>query len=169
MVFLRADKPPRHVLDTLAAPKGGRTLASAVLGDGTWLVATTLGLAVWRADGARFHPWDRIDRAVLRRRGAQLSVTFSGEATPELFAIEPKDKRFASILNERLQASVVEVQHVETPSGQVIVALRRDPADQSLHIQEIWDDAVDRPAAAALVKAARDRLGEAAGLPRSAW
>ncbi|MDR1118042.1 MAG: hypothetical protein LBL01_01920 [Bifidobacteriaceae bacterium] len=169
MVFLRPDKPPRFLLSAAGVPRGDKILAPALLRDGTWLIATSLGLVVAKDRENDFHPWDKIDRAALRRRGATLAVTFTGSAEPVEFSIQPKDKRFASILNERVKASVVEVEHVQVPGGQVIVALRRDPATQNVYLQEIPEAGVDRDAAAPLVRAARERLGEAAGLARSTW
>jgi hypothetical protein len=167
MVFLRPDKPPGHLMAVLGVPKGAKTLVSAALRDGRWLVATSLGLAVGQDGSGEFHPWDKIDRASLKRRGSLLAITFTGRAEAEEFAIQPKDKRFASVLNECVKASVIEVEHVEVPGGQVIVALRRDPATQRVHLQEIPDPGIDREAAAPLVKAARERLSDAAGLPHS--
>ncbi|MDR1392528.1 MAG: hypothetical protein LBJ62_00935 [Bifidobacteriaceae bacterium] len=170
MVFLRPGKPPRHLLDAIAVPKGAKLLESASLKDGhTWLIATTLGLAVLRDDVAQFHRWDQIDRAVLRRRGAVLAITLAGQTKPELFAIQPRDKRLASIVSECLTASVIETEHVALPDGQVIIALRRNPADQSVYLEEIVEPGVDRAAAQEAVKAARERLGEAGGLPPVAW
>jgi hypothetical protein len=169
VVFLRPDKPPRHLLDSLGVPRGAKILAAALLKDGTWLVATTLGLAVSREGLRDFYQWDKIDRAALRQQGALLALTFTGSLAPELFALQPKDKRFASVLNEQVAASVVDTEHVKAPGGQVIVALRRDPTDQHVYLQEIADPGIDEASAAPLVQAARQRLGEAADLPRSAW
>jgi ribosomal protein L25 (general stress protein Ctc) len=165
VVYLRPDPAPRHLLNTFGLPKGAKILVSVVLKDGTWLIATTLGLAVAREGAGVFHAWDRIDRAALRQRGSVLAITFSGAAEPQEFAIDAKHKRFASVLAELVTASVVAVERVEAPGGKVIVALRRDPADQRIYLQEIADPGVDQEAAAPLVQAARHRLSEAAGLP----
>jgi hypothetical protein len=169
VVLLRPDKPPRHLLNTLNLPKGARVLVSAALKDGTWLVATNLGLVVARGGAAVFHAWDKIDRAALRRSGSALAVTFAGAREPTTFRIEPKDKRLASIVHERVRASVVDAEPVAVPGGQVIVALRRDPANQHVYLQEIADPEADQAAGAPLVRAARQRLAEAAGLPPAAW
>jgi hypothetical protein len=153
----------------MKVPRGAKILAVAALEGGAWLVATTLGLAVSRDGEGRFHPWDKIDRAALRKGRSVLAITFTGQTAPEEFPIGANDKRFTSILNEQVKASVVEVEHVSAPGGQVIVALRRDPSDQRVYLQEIPDPGVDADAAAPLIRQARNRLGEAAGLPRHTW
>jgi hypothetical protein len=156
--------------DALGLPPGSRILAAAAVSGGAdWLVATSLGLGVVAADRHEFHPWDLIERISLRREGGLLSITYADTRLTEVFPIQPRDKRFASILNERLRASVVEVEHVPAGPGQVAVALRRRPADQSLYLQELPDADADSEAAAPLVRAARARLGEAAGLPTATW
>jgi hypothetical protein len=170
VVYFRPDKPPRQLLDSLGVPKGAKILVSAALKqDDTWLVATTWGLAIARGEERQFHPWDHIDRASLKKRGSLLSITYTGQVEPEEFTIQPKDKRFASILNERIKASVIEVEHVKVPGGQVIVALRRRPQDQKVYLQEVPEPGIDQAAAAPLIRAARHRLAEAAGLPRGEW
>ncbi|MDR1188667.1 MAG: hypothetical protein LBK95_14665 [Bifidobacteriaceae bacterium] len=170
MVYLHADKPPGHLIDALGLPKGSRVLAAVALPDAaTWLVAATTGLGVSRVGSHEFHPWDLIERATLRREGGVLSVTYADTRATEDFTIQPKDKRFASIVNEFVRASVVEVEHVTVPGGRVAVALRRRPSDGVLYLQELPDPGVDLAKAAPAVRAARDRLGEAAGLPSSTW
>ncbi|MDR1442304.1 MAG: hypothetical protein LBJ02_07955 [Bifidobacteriaceae bacterium] len=170
MVFIHADKPPGHLIAALGLPKRSRILAVAALaGQDTWLVAADLGFGVLGEDRHEFHPWDLIERAKLKREGGVLSLTYADGRLTEDFTIQPRDKRFASIVNERIKASVVEVEHVSVPGGLVAVALRRRPSDQSLYLQELPDPGVDLAECGPLVQAVRNELGEAAGLPSSAW
>jgi hypothetical protein len=170
MAYVHADKPPGFLVDALGLPRRSRILAVAALPDvGTWLIATNFGLGVANTDRQEFHPWDLIERAQLRRAGGLLSITYADTRVTEEFAIQPRDKRFASIVNERLRASVVEVEHIPVEDGLVAVALRRRPTDQGIYLQELPDPGVERAAAAPLVRAARARLGEAAGLPAATW
>ncbi|MDR0365285.1 MAG: hypothetical protein LBH68_00400 [Bifidobacteriaceae bacterium] len=164
MVFLRPDRPPGFLLEALGLPIKSKVLEAALLKNGTWLIATNLGLGVASEASNVFHPWDQIDRASVKRRGSVLALTYSGATADEQFTIQPKDKRVASIINECLRASVVEVEHVKVPDGQVIVALRRRPTDQSLYLEEVPDAAVDMTEARPAVNAARQRLAEAAGI-----
>ncbi|MDR0627648.1 MAG: hypothetical protein LBG11_10425 [Bifidobacteriaceae bacterium] len=170
MVYLRADKPPGHLVRALGLPPRSRVLAAAFLPDAaTWLIAASTGFGVAAPERVEFHPWDLIERAKLTREGGLLSIVYADSRLTEEFAIQSRDKRFASIVNECVRTSVVEVEHVDVPGGQVAVALRRRPSDQSLYLQELPGPGVDPAAAKDLVKAARARLGEAAGLKTSLW
>jgi hypothetical protein len=189
VILAHPGKPPRALLNALGVPRAAKPLIAAALPGGGWLVATDLGLAVaapgtgavaWAdtdavakpdtdagdspEDGSGFFPWDMIDRARLRKKGAVLSVEVTGESRPRVFALQPKDKRFASVVNERIRASVVDVRHIPTPAGQVIVALRRSPADQGLRLQELVPPGVEPGDVALLIRSARDALAEAAGM-----
>jgi hypothetical protein len=169
VVHLQPDKPPGHLIRALGLPRKSRILAVAPQPGGLWLIAADSGFGVASLDRKQFHPWDLIERARLRRDGGVLSITYADTRLTEDFAIQPRDKRFASIVNERLRASVVEVEHVPVEGGTVAVALRRRPLDQTLYLQELPDPGIDQEAAAPLVRAARARLGEAAGLPSATW
>ncbi|MDR3107187.1 MAG: hypothetical protein LBU05_03175 [Bifidobacteriaceae bacterium] len=170
MVFLHADKPPGHLVTALGLPPRSRILAAAFLADQEiWLIAASTGFGVAGAARQDFRSWDLIERAKLTRAGGLLSITYADTRQTEDFAIQPRDKRLASIVNERVRASLVEVEHVDVPGGRVAVALRRRPADQSVYLQELPDPGIDEDAAAPLVRALRERLGEAAGLPSSTW
>ncbi|MDR2378082.1 MAG: hypothetical protein LBD70_01460 [Bifidobacteriaceae bacterium] len=170
MVITRADKPPGHLVAALGLPARAKILAAASLpAEAAWLVAADLGLGVVGEGRRQFHPWDLIERATLRRDGAVLAITYADSRQTEEFALRARDKRFASVVNERLRASVVEVEHVPAGAGQVAVALRRRPADGAVYLQELPGSDADPASAAPLIRAARARLGEAAGLPSGTW
>ncbi|MDR2565987.1 MAG: hypothetical protein LBC97_07990 [Bifidobacteriaceae bacterium] len=170
MVYVHVDKPPGHLIAALGLPRGAKVLAVAALPDAvTWLIAANLGLGVASTEAQEFHPWDQIERAKMRPADGVLTVTYSDTRRTVEYTLRSKDKRFASIVNERVKASVVEVEHVPVDGGQVIVALRRRPTDQSVYLQELPGPGVDPAVAEPLVRAARARLGEAAGLPSGTW
>ncbi|MDR1633720.1 MAG: hypothetical protein LBS27_02090 [Bifidobacteriaceae bacterium] len=170
MVYVPIDKPPGHLISALGQPPQSKILAAIALPDAaTWLIATTFGFGVASAEHQEFHPWDQIERAKLQAEAGVLAITYADTRETDEFSLRPKDKRFASIVNERVRASVIEVEHVPVGAGHVAVALRRRPSDQSVYLQELPSSGVDPEAAAPLVRAARARLGDAAGLPTGTW
>jgi hypothetical protein len=169
MVMIRRDVLPGQIRERLALPKGDRVLGAALVDDGeTWLLATTTGFGVVRGDEAVHTPWIGIERVTMDKETGLMAVYFSGRDA-ERFQIQPKDKRLASIVNERVIASLVTVDHLEVPGGSVRVALRRSDRDE-LSVQVIAPADVDleEEETARIVAAARDSLREAAGLPPEA-
>jgi hypothetical protein len=169
MVMIRRDVPPGQITERLALPKGDRVLGAALVDDGgTWLLATTKGFGIVGEDEAVHTPWTGIERVTLDKETGRLAIYFAGRPAAR-FDIQPKDKRLASIVNERVISSVVTVDHLEVPGGSVRVALRRGDDDE-LSVQVVAPPEVDLEDedTARIVGAAKDSLREAAGLPPEA-
>ena len=172
-IFSRHPALPEPVRLRLALRRGDRVLASARLTDDSWAVASRAALHV-APDAAATdtmivrHPWADVDRASLDADAAVLTVhLISGEDLALALADPEHSLRFAQVLRERVQSSVVHSEVVSLPAGGVVkVALRRDENGELLS-QVIGDGTTDLadPAVAALVDAAERRVRGAAGLP----
>ncbi|OIQ63117.1 hypothetical protein GALL_553450 [mine drainage metagenome] len=114
------------------------------------------------------HPWTDVDRASLEAESAVLTVHLVSGSTRALALADPEHSvRFAQVLRERVQSSVVHSEVVSLPAGGVVkVALRRDENGELLS-QVIGDGRTNLadPTVAALVDAAERRVRGAAGLP----
>ncbi|MBF0686940.1 MAG: hypothetical protein IR158_04115 [Cellulomonas sp.] len=160
----RLPDPLRHALDLRA----DAVLAAAPLDDGRWVVTTRRALHLVVDDGAVRTPWADVDRGSLDARTRTLTVHWVSGARTEL-VLETDDDAWDLVqsFRERVQQSVVHVEHVTLPGGRtaVRVALRRDE-DGDLFTQVIGDGTVDLtdPAVARRVADAETHVRAEAGL-----
>lgn len=134
-----------------------------------WAFATMNYVVVLRDGVATGRQWCDVDRAALDPLTANLTITWA-DASPvtELRLANIKDPKFAAMLHDRVQASVIVAETVRLPHKQVVrVAVRRDAAGE-LFSQVIGPGTIrlDDPETVALVDAAESRIRDACGLPR---
>ncbi|MBD7918179.1 hypothetical protein H9657_07795 [Cellulomonas sp. Sa3CUA2] len=147
---------------------GDAILATAPLDDGRWAVTTRRALHVVGDGGAVRTPWADVDRGSLDDQTRTLTVHWvSGARTELVLATDDHAWDLVQSFRERVQQSVVHVEHVTVPGVRtsVRVALRRDERGD-LFTQVIGDGTVDLtdPAAARLVADAEARVRAEAGL-----
>lgn len=134
-----------------------------------WAIATKNFLIVLRDGVATGRQWCDVDRAALDPLTANLTIKWADASpTTELRLANTKDPKFAAMLHDRVQASVIVAETVRLPAKQVVrVAVRRDAAGQ-LFSQVIGPGTIrlDDPQTVALVDAAESRIRDACGLPR---
>src|SRR5690606_14451844 len=166
MALLRRKRLPDDVRARLAA--GDRVLAFAQTTDQRWVVATPAHLVLLEdGGGTRRRGWTDVDRARLERASEVLVVTWVDGSAPTDLPLSSDATRLATVVRERIQASVVHTEHVALPvGGRAKVVLRR-AADGALFSQVIGPGRLDLddPAVAAVVDAAEARVRSAAGLP----
>lgn len=167
-IFRRRPALPAAVRQALAPVPGDRVLASAVLTDGRWVVATRLALHVAAADGSDVvrTPWADVDRASFDPEATTITVYRVTGAVEALALTPPVPVSFAQTLRERVQSSVVHVETVTVPrGGKVRVALRRGD-DGELFTQVIGSGLVDLddPEVARVIDQAEEQVRAAAGL-----
>jgi len=142
-------------------------LASAPLADDRWAVVTRRALHVVGPAGAARTPWADVDRASLDADSRTLTVHWVTGARSDLVLAADVDAwDLVQSFRERVQQSIVHVEHVTVPHGHTVrVALRRDEHGD-LFTQVIGDGAVDLadPATARQVTAAEARVRAEAGL-----
>ncbi|MCC2333564.1 hypothetical protein [Cellulomonas wangsupingiae] len=154
----------RRVLDL----RGDAILATAPLDDGRWLVATRRALHLVSDAGAARTAWADVDRGSLDATSRTLTVHWVSGARAELVLAPDVDAwDLSQAFRERVQRSVVHVEHVSLPGGgsPVRVALRRDE-DGALFTQVIGDSTVDleEPDVARRVARAEAHVRAEAGL-----
>jgi hypothetical protein len=160
----RLPDPLRRSLDLRA----DAILASAPLVDGRWAVSARRALHLVGEEGAVRTPWADVDRGSLDAATSTLTVHWVSGARTEL-PLDPDADAwdFAQSFRERVQQSVVHVEHVGVPGarGPVRVALRRDEYGD-LFTQVIGDGTVDLGDAAVsrAVAAAEAHVRAEAGL-----
>ena len=183
-LFSRRPTLPAQIRTSLDLRHGDNVLAVAALNDGAWVVASRQALHVAPPSRSEVpstapgtgpvptvarHAWSEVDRATLDPESSELTVHWITGGSECLRLADPtRSIRFAQVLRERVQASVVHSEVVSLSAGRVIkVALRRDEEGQLLS-QVIGDGRTDLsdPAVAALVDAAERRVRGAAGLPQ---
>jgi len=143
--------------------------------DNGWLVVTGRGLGIVNSDGVvklGHTDWLELERISLKllpdvpRRGAAAWLTiFPISQLPAVRVLLPNAaKRIASLINERMAASVVTTERCDVPGGTVRGALRRSHDDQ-LEVQVIVPPDIDgqAPPVQAAVLRLGERLSEAAG------
>jgi len=160
----RLPDPLRRVLDLRA----DAILATAPLDDGRWVVATRRALHLVGDGGVARTPWADVDHASLDAQTRTLTVHWvSGAGTGLVLAEDVDAWDLVQSFRERVQQSVVHVEHVTVPGAAtpVRVALRRDEHGE-LFTQVIGDGTVDltEPAAARRVTEAEARVRAEAGL-----
>lgn len=143
-------------------------LAAAPLRDGRWVVTSRRALHLVGDDSPVRSPWADVDRATLDAETRTLTVHWvSGARTALVLADDVDAWDLVQSLRERVQQSVVHVEHVAVPGGRppVRVALRRDD-DGSLFTQVVGDGTVDLqdPAVARRVAQAEAHVRAEAGL-----
>jgi len=137
----RLPDPLRRTLDL----RGDAILASAPLADGRWAVTSRRALHLVGDDGAARTPWEAVDRGSLDARTETLTVHWvSGARTELVLAPDAEAWDLVQSFRERVQQSVVHVEHVDVPGSAVPVrvALRRDEHGD-LFTQVIGDGSVD--------------------------
>ena len=148
--------------------RGDAVLASAPLLDGRWVVTTRRALYVVGPEGAVRTPWADVDRGSLDATTGTLTVHWVSGATTDL-VLGPDSAAWdlTQSFRERVQQSIVHVEHVTLPGTQeqVRVALRRDE-DGSLFTQVIGPGDVDLsdPAVARRIALVERRVRAEAGL-----
>lgn len=180
-LFSRRRRLPDAVRRHLDLVPGDAVLAAAPLAGGTtgqdapgedvrWAVVTRRALHLVDADAATppvRAPWSDVDHGSLDADARTLAVHWvSGARTDLPLADDPAARDLAQTFRERVQQSVVHVEHVSLPGGgRVRVALRRDE-DGGLFTQTIGDGRVDLrdPAVARAVAAAEARVRAEVGL-----
>ncbi|QCB93280.1 hypothetical protein [Cellulomonas shaoxiangyii] len=169
-LFSRRRRLPDAVRRRLDLLPDDAVLAAAPLDGGRWAVVSRRALHLVDADPdapvARA-PWSDVDRGTLDAEARTLTVHWvSGARTDLPLADDPAARDVAQTFRERVQQSVVHVEHVTVPTGgRVRVALRRDE-DGDLFTQAIGDARVDLrdPATARAVAAAEARVRDEVGL-----
>ncbi len=160
----RLPDPVRRALDL----RGDAVLAAAPLVDGRWVVTTRRALHLVGTDGTVRVPWADVDRGSLDATTGTLTVHWVNGASTDL-PLGPDSPAWdlTQSFRERVQQSVVHVEHVSLPgSGErVRVALRRDE-DGALFTQVIGPGDVDLadPGVARQVALAERRVRAEAGL-----
>ncbi len=120
---------------------GERALASAVLGAGVTVAATTLRLIVLRPDTPVWsRAWHEVDAVAWERDDRVLAVVTVDGAALTVELDEKEHLQLAQVVRERVQASLVTWQAVAVPGGRVRVAVRKGP--EGLMLQEIPDPGV---------------------------
>ncbi len=134
-----------------------------------WAIATMNHVIILRDGAAMGRQWCDVDRAALDPLTANLTIMWA-DASPvsTLKLADIKDPKFAAMLHDRVQASVILAETVHLPHKQSArVAVRRDASGQ-LFSQVIGPGTIrlDDPQTVALVDAAESRIRDACGLPR---
>ena len=182
MVFVRLSTPPSELIESLGLPPGARTLASTPVGftehgpQHGWLVVTNRGLGISQDSSSATLPhtdWPDIERIKLKRvedspkRGsaAWLSVHLVDQSPAHRVLLPNAAQRVASVINERLTASIVVIEHLPVGSTTVRGAVRRDHANR-LQVQVVVPDdpAGHSPEVHAAARLLAERLSEATGL-----
>lgn len=148
--------------------RGDAVLAAAPLTDDRWVVTSRRALHLVGPDGAARTVWADVDRGSLDATTRTLTVHWvSGARTALPLASDVDAWDLTQSFRERVQQSVVHVEHVTVPgsSAPVRVALRRDEHGD-LFTQVVGDGRVDLadPAVAVRVSAAEARVRAEAGL-----
>lgn len=166
-LFSRRHRLPdalRRALDLRA----DAVLATAPLTDGRWVVTSRRALHLVGDEGVARTPWADVDRGTLDAGTRTLTVRWvSGARTSLVLADEGDAWDLVQSFRERVQQSVVHVEHVPAPDGggTARVALRRDEHGD-LFTQVIGDATVDLgdPATSRRVAAAEAHVRAEAGL-----
>lgn len=165
-LFSRRPRLPDHLRRRLDL-RGDAVLAAAPLEDGRWAVTTRRALHVVGDEGVARTPWADVDRGSLDATTRTLTVHWVSGARTELVVATEDAWDLVQSFRERVQQSVVHVEHVAVPGSRssVRVALRRDE-DGELFTQVIGDGAVDltRAEAARVVAEAEAHVRAEAGL-----
>lgn len=166
-IFSRRPRIPQALRARLDL-RGDAVLAAAPLDDGRWAVATRRAFVVVGTDGVRRTAWSDVDRGALDATTRTLTVHWvTGARTALTLAADVDAWDLTQAFRERVQQSVVHVEHVRLPDDgpSVRVVLRRDEHGE-LFTQVLGDGTVDLhdPAAAARVAAAETRVRAEAGL-----
>lgn len=146
--------------------KGERLMSRLDLGDGAFALATTRRLVVrrpGREDWIR-HWWQL--EAVSVEAEERLLIVSDVDAGHVTIQLGDGDQtRFAAVLRERVQATLVDHRQAPVAGGSVRVALRK--ADGDLFLQEQWLGRVnpDDPQVQTVVAALRRDLASAVSRP----
>ncbi|PFG32833.1 hypothetical protein [Sanguibacter antarcticus] len=168
-LFSRDEALPAELRAVLAPllSRGDTRIAQASLVDGSWVVATRLGIA-FLADAPTLRPWSDVDRGRWEPDTSTLVVQWvDGSTQVTLGMARPTRTAFLRVFRERVQSSVVMAETVHLPEGSSArVAVRRSATD-GLFLQVVADPGADlrSASATALVKAAASRLSAASGAP----
>ncbi|ADG75056.1 conserved hypothetical protein [Cellulomonas flavigena DSM 20109] len=165
-LFSRRPRLPDHLRRALDL-RGDAVLAAAPLDDGRWAVTTRRALHVVGDHGVARTPWADVDRGSLDAATRTLTVHWVSGARSALVVATEDAWDLVQSFRERVQQSVVHVEHVAVPGGRgsVRVALRRDE-DGGLFTQVIGDGTVDLtvPAVVRAVAEAEQHVRAEAGL-----
>ncbi|SDD10882.1 hypothetical protein SAMN05216410_2851 [Sanguibacter gelidistatuariae] len=178
-LFSRTDAMPAEIRRALPLSPGDSALASALLRDGGWVVATQHTLVFVAAPDPEqatlapptSWPWCQVDRASWDPESASLTVRWVDTAAPlPLHLVHPERTTFARVFRERVQYSVILAETVHLPDGlSARVAVRRD-ASGDLFTQVVPDPGADVRSArsAQLIRSALSRLRSTSGAPPEA-
>lgn len=133
-----------------------------------WAIATKNYVILVRGGVATGREWCDVDRASLDPLTANLKIMWAdGSPASDLRLADVKDPKFADMLYERVQASVILAETVRLPDKQSArVAVRRDSSG-ALFSQVIGPGTIrlDDPETVAAIDAAETRIRDACGLP----
>lgn len=146
--------------------RGERLLTRLDLGDGAEALTTTRRLVVrrpGRADWTR--RWWQLEAVSVEAEERLLIVSDVDAGHITLQLGDGDQTRFAAVLRERVQATLVDHRQVPVAGGSVRVALRK--ADGELVLQEQWQGRVDpdAPEVRAVVADLRRELASAVSRP----
>ena len=165
-LFSRRPRLPDHLRRALDL-RGDSVLAAAPLEDDRWAVTTHRALHVVGEAGVARTPWADVDRGSLDATTRTLTVHWVSGARSELVVATEDAWDLVQSFRERVQQSVVHVEHVMVPGSRspVRVALRRGEHGE-LFTQVIGDGTVDltRPEVARRVAEAEAHVRAEAGL-----
>lgn len=158
-VFRRAP-----AVEGLELRRGERLLASAGVGEGVTVAATSARLAVLRPDERVWtRAWHEVDAVGWDGDDRMLTVVTVDGAALDV-ELGHDQLRLAQVVRERVQASLVAWQGVPVAGGRVRVAVRKGP--DGLLLQEIADPGVRAGgvAARAAIDRVRGELASSVGL-----
>mgnify|MGYP000927564439 CR=1 FL=1 len=157
---------PKAAAQLLNLATGDVPLGAAETTDG-WAVASLHGFHILRPGGVPVViPWYEVDSLGMDPDTRVLQVRLvDGSMTP-VPLVDGGSARFAMILRERVNRSIVHVEHADTEAS-IRVVIRRDHTGE--FIMQVIGDGVDpdAPEFAAVTKAAQMLAWEAVGKPPS--
>jgi hypothetical protein len=154
----------------LAPRPGERVLAAGQAESGEWLVATTARLGIWAEGGDGIvREWTEISTAGLKGDDATLTIEWCGPREPAVVRLGRRQRRIASVVNERVTASVVAARAIPVTGGTIRIAIRRadDGGLAPQVVAPVGIDLADPLLARSVEEAVRD-LAEATGLDPAA-
>lgn len=152
--------------------KDEHLLGAAELADGSFLVATSLGLWLPEEDGPRRVPWHLISKAVWAQKpGRQLIVTEAeetGTISGAVLLTDRPPRRFTlatrgalpEVVNARVTASVKSAHHRDLPGGGAWFVQRKVSGADGIVLQVRPDPGTDPDVVASVAAQVADKLRE---------
>jgi hypothetical protein len=168
--LLGGPKVPADVIARARLARGERALASAVTGDGSWLLGTRDALVVVGPEEILRLPWERVETADWDREEERLRVAEVGEfgqRRPVHSFTVSAPGQLLPFVRERVTASVVMQRRVVVSGRQGLLVIARRPPRGTGEI--VWaceydegvdpDDPVVHLVVEAALQAAQEELG----------